>query len=509
MAARSLTIDDLTAALKNGTSYTGAGQFDGAHHTFLLQPEGQLSEASQYENLIVRQDNGAPVYLKDIATVKNGLQDERISMRFWYRGHEVPAATVVVAVFRRGGSNAVEVAKSIRDLLPTVQAQLPSSVGIVPIYDRSQGIVNSVKDVQATLFIAFALVVLVIFIFLGRGRDTLIPVVALPLSLLLTFVVMGILGYSLDNLSLMALTLAIGFLVDDAIVFLENTVRLMESGLGALEAALQSAREISFTILAMTISLAAVFLPLVFMSGLVGRIFREFSITIIVSIFASGIVSLTLTPLMCSGLLQERGERAKKNWIERVIGGAEKKVLSVYGRSLWFFLRYRWISLAIWVVCLLGTGYLFSVVPKAFLPIGDSSFALGVFVAQEGTSHYEMHTHQMQVEEVLHTNPAVDMTFTMSGNNSFFPANQGLVLAFLKAPDKRPPIQVVTGQLMGQLNSKVPGLLTFLKPQPVLQISTGATAQLQGQFAYSISGIDPNEVYASAGTTRSMPAREP
>jgi hydrophobic/amphiphilic exporter-1 (mainly G- bacteria), HAE1 family len=340
----------------------------------------------------------------------------------------------------------------------------------------------------------------VIFIFLGRGRDTLIPVVALPLSLLLTFVVMNILGYSLDNLSLMALTLAIGFLVDDAIVFLENTVRLMESGLGALEAALQSAREISFTILAMTISLAAVFLPLVFMSGLVGRIFREFSITIIVSIFASGIVSLTLTPLMCSGLLQERGERAKKNWIERVIGGTEKRVLSVYGRSLWFFLRYRWISLVIWVVCLLGTVYFFYIVPKAFLPIGDSSFALGVFIAQEGTSHYEMRTHQIQVEDVLHANPAVDMTFTLSGLNSFFPANQGLVLAFLKAPDKRPPIQAVTGQLMGQLNSKIPGLLTFLKPQPVLQISTGATAQLQGQFAYSISGIDPNEVYASAGT---------
>ncbi|PYU09860.1 MAG: acriflavine resistance protein B, partial [Acidobacteria bacterium] len=500
MAARNLTIDDLAAALKNGTSSTGAGQFDGEHHTFLLQPEGQLSEASQYENLIVRQGNGAPVYLKDIATVKNGLQDERISMRFWYRGHEVPSATVVVAVFRRAGSNAVEVAKSIRALLPTVQAQLPSSVGIVPIYDRSQGIVNSVKDVQETLFIAFALVVLVIFFFLGRARDTLIPVVALPLSLLLTFVVMNILGYSLDNLSLMALTLAIGFLVDDAIVFLENTVRLMETGLGALEASLQSAKEISFTILAMTISLAAVFLPLVFMSGLVGRIFREFSITIIVSIFASGIVSLTLTPLMCSGLLQERGERAKKNWIERVIGGTEKRVLSVYGRSLWFFLRYRWISLAIWVVCLLGTVYFFYTVPKAFLPIGDSSFALGVFVAQEGTSHYEMHTHQMQVEEVLHTNPAVDMTFTMSGNNSFFPANQGLVLAFLKPPDKRPPIEAVAGQLMGQLNSKVPGLITFLKPQPVLQISTGATAQLQGQFAYSISGIDPNEVYASAGT---------
>src|SRR5437879_5682823 len=311
-------------------------------------------------------------------------------MRFWYRGHEVPAATVVVAVFRRAGSNAVEVAKSIRDLLPAVQAQLPSSVGIVPIYDRSQGIVNSVKDVQATLLVAFALVVLVIFFFLGRARDTLIPVVALPLSLLLTFVVMDILGYSLDNLSLMALTLAIGFLVDDAIVFLENTVRLMESGLGALEASLQSAREISFTILAMTISLAALFLPLVFMSGLVGRIFREFSITIIVSIFASGVVSLTLTPLMCSGLLQDRGELGRKTWMERVIGGIEKRVLAFYGRSLWFFLGHRWISLATWVIFLAGTGYLFYIIHKAFLPVGGSPCALGVFLPMKGSTTSEL-----------------------------------------------------------------------------------------------------------------------
>src|SRR5438874_2031238 len=499
MAARSLTIDDLTAALKNGTSSTGAGQFDGAHHTFLLQPEGQLSEARQYEDLIVRQGNGAPVYLKDIATVKNGLQDERISMRFWYRGHEVPSATVVVAVFRRAGSNAVEVAKSIRALLPTVQAQLPSSVGIVPIYDRSQGIVNSVKDVQETLFIAFALVVLVIFFFLGRARDTLIPVVALPLSLLLTFVVMNILGYSLDNLSLMALTLAIGFLVDDAIVFLENTVRLMESGLGALEASLQSAKEISFTILAMTVSLAAVFLPLVFMGGLVGRIFREFSITIVISIFASGIVSLTLTPLMTSRLLSERGAKAKKTWVERIIGGVENRVLGVYGRYLWFFLRYRWISAVIWFVCLLGTGYLFYSAPKSFLPVGDSSFIRGVLVAQEGSSPEQMHAYQDAAEKVMHGNPAVASTFTMSGNGQFLPSNQAFLLAFLKDPAERAPIDQVAGQLMGGIMSTVPGALAFLQPNPVLEISTGATANVQGQFAYALSGIDPNQVYDSAG----------
>ena len=499
MASRNITVDDVGAAIKGGTSYTGAGQLDGKNRSFLVQPQGQLNDARDYEQLIISQKNGAPVYLKDVATVNNSVQDERISMRFWVRGQHVPSATVVLAVYRRAGSNAVEVAKAVRALVPSVRAQLPPSIDIVPIYDRSQTIVNSVKDVQETLYIAFGLVVLVIFLFLGRATDTLIPAVALPLSLLLTFVVMKILGYSLDNLSLMALTLAIGFLVDDAIVFLENTVRLMESGQNALEATLNSAKEISFTIMAMTISLAAVFIPLVFMSGLVGRIFREFSITIIVSIFASGIVSLTLTPLMCSRLLGERGEGAKRTWIERVIGGVERRVVGWYGRSLWFFLRYRWVSAIVWVICLVGTGYLFYVVPKAFLPVGDSSFIRGIFVAQEGSSPDQMHAYQKLAEDAMHQNPAVDMTFSMSGNSQFLAANQGFLIAFLKDPSQRPPIGVVAGQLMGGIGARIPGLMAFLQPNPVLEISTGATANTQGQFAYSLSGIDPDEVYAVAG----------
>src|SRR5579862_7378870 len=438
MASRSITIDDLNNAVKNGTAYTGAGQIDGEHKTYLLQPQGQLNKAEDYNGLIVSQNGGRPVYLKDVAKATDSVQDERISMRFWVRGREVPSATVVVAVFRRAGSNAVQVAKEVRDAAPSIRATLPGSVDIVPIYDRSQTIVNSVKDVEATLLIAFGLVVLVIFVFLGRATDTLIPAVALPLSLLLTFVVMSILGYSLDNLSLMALTLAIGFLVDDAIVFLEHTVRLMEEGQGALDATLQSAREISFTILAMTISLAAVFIPLVFMTGLIGRIFREFSITIIVSIFASGIVSLTLTPLMCSRLLGRRGAGAKRTVMERVIGGIERRVLSWYGRSLWFFLRQRWVSALIWVLCLGGTVYLFNIVPKAFLPIGDSSFIQGVFIAQEGSSPAQMHQYQTHVEEILQANPAVDETVTLSGVSGFLQANQGVVLAILKDPRARP-----------------------------------------------------------------------
>ena len=499
MAVRNITVEDLTNAVKNGTSYTGAGQVDGEHRSFLLQPQGQLTTAEQYNGLIVGQNNGAPVYLKDVANAKQSVQDERIDMRFWVRGYPQPGATVVVAVFRRAGVNAVEVAKSVRDQLPAIQSQLPSSVLLVGAYDRSQTIVGSIKDVQVTLYIAFVLVVMVIFVFLGRVTDTLIPAVALPLSLLLTFIAMRVLGYSLDNLSLMALTLAIGFLVDDAIVFLENTVRLMEEGQSPFQASLESAKEISFTILAMTLSLAAVFIPLVFMSGLMGRIFREFSITIVISILASGLVSLTLTPLMTSRLLSNRGEGATKTWMERLFGAFERRVLDVYGRSLWFFLRNRWISAVTWVVCLAGTAYLFYVVPKSFLPVGDSSFIRGVLVAQEGSSPEQMHAYQTQAEKIMKANPAVRSTFTMSGNAQFLGSNQAFLIAFLKDPSQRAPIAQVAGQLMGGISGAIPGVVAFLQPNPALEISTGATANAQGQFAYALSGIDANEVYDTAG----------
>jgi hydrophobic/amphiphilic exporter-1 (mainly G- bacteria), HAE1 family len=495
MWARGISVDDLALAIKNGTSYAGAGQFDSSSGTVLLRPKGQLETAKAYGNLIVATRNGAPVYLRDVAKVENSVQDERINMRFWLRGYSVPSATVVVAVFRQAGANAVAVAKSIRNLLPEISAELPGSIRVTPIYDRSRTIVNSVDDVQATLVIAFFLVVMVIFLFLGRATDTMIPVVALPLSLLLTFVAMRALGYSLDNLSLMALTLAIGFLVDDAIVFLENTVRRMEHyGEKALQAALNSAQEISFTILAMTISLAAVFIPLVFMTGLVGRIFREFAITIVVAIFASGLVSLTLTPLMCARMLGARGQGVKKTWVERVIGGAEKRVLAVYGKSLWWFLRRRWISVLIWVVCLAGTAWLFIAIPKTFLAPGDSSFIWGVMIAREGSSPEQMHALQDQADQIIRQNPAVDATFTMSGNSQFLSSNQGLLLCFLKPPGQRAPIQAVSGQLMGRLGT-IPGIFPFLRPFPVLEISTGATSRNQGQYAFSVSGVNPEQVY--------------
>ena len=494
MWARSISIDDLNTAIKNGTSTTGAGQLDSASRTAILRPQGQLETPEQYGNLIVGGTNNAPIYLRDVATVKESVQDERVNMRFWVRDKPIPATTLVMAVSRRAGANAVEVSRSIHEILPAIKAELPGSIDIVPVYDRSLSIIHSVADVQETLIIAFVLVVIVIFAFLGRVTDTLIPVVALPLSLLITFIAMNALGYSLDNLSLMALTLAIGFLVDDAIVFLENTVRRIEKGEAPFDAAINGAKEISFTIVSMTISLAAVFIPLVFMSGLVGRIFREFAITIVIAILASGLVSLTLTPLMCARLLKERGHGSKKTWMERVIGGIEKRVLGLYGASLWWFLRHRWISPVIWVICLAGTIWLFMLVPKSFLPPGDSGVIFGAFIAQEGSSPKQMREYQDRVDQMLQQDPNVETDFTLTGATGFLSSNMGITFTYIGEPDKRKPIADVTAELMGKLNT-IPGIMTFLRPWPVLEISTGVTNQNQGQYAFTISGANPSQVY--------------
>jgi HAE1 family hydrophobic/amphiphilic exporter-1 len=497
MWARGISIDDVSNAIKNATSYTGAGQFDGSSGTALLRPKGQLETAGEYGDLIVGVSDGAPVYLRDIATARESVQDERIDMRMWARGYSIPTATVIIAVNRQAGANVVEVAENIRKLMPVIGAELPGSIRITPVYDRSLSIVHSVRDVQVTLMIAFLLVVIVIFIFLGRATDTLIPAVALPLSLLLTFIVMWMFGYSLDNLSLMALTLAIGFLVDDAIVFLENTVRRMEGGERPFEATVNSAREISFTILSMTVSLAAVFIPLVFMPGQVGRVFREFAVTIVVAIFASGLVSLTLTPLMCARMLRRRGHDLKKTWMERTMGAVEHRVLGFYGSSLWWFIKHKWVSAAIWVLCLVGTIWLFTIIPKTFLPPGDSGVIFGVFMGKEGSSPEQMRAIQDRVEETLHQDPNVVMNFTLTGLGQFLASNMGITFTTIKPVSERAPIQQVAGEIMGKISSN-PGVFAFLRPFPVLEISTGTTDQNQGQYAFALSGVNPTQVYETA-----------
>src|SRR6059036_841374 len=498
LAARGLTMDDLASAIKAGTVYTGAGQFDGTHRTFVLQPNGQIDQAEGYRNLIVaRNRDGSPVYLRDVADVRQSVQDERISRTFWMRGFNPPGSVVVLAVSRQAGANAVSVANSVKALFPELRASLPGSITLVPVFDRSQTIVNSVHDVQFTLVIAFILVVLVIYVFLGRATDTLIPVVALPLSLLLTVTVMYVLNFSINNLTLLALTLAIGFLVDDAIVFLENVVRRAEHGEPIVRAAFNSAGEISFTILSMTLSLAAVFIPLVFLPGLLGRIFQEFSITIIVAILASGLVSLTLTPLMCARILGERRAGHKRAWMERHTSNFIKRVIAAYGRVLDKFLDRAWLTVPILIACILGLWFFFTHIPFTLLPPGDSGFIRGVFIAQEGSSPAQMRAFQAQVNQKLQDDPAVGQFFTLSGFSSRSALSQGLMFLFLKPRGERLPIDQCIPQLQKSLGS-IPGITAVLTPSPVLQISVGATSQTQGQYAYTISGIVPQDVYAVA-----------
>jgi len=345
--------------------------------------------------------------------------------------------------------------------------------------------------------IAFVLVVMVIYVFLGRATDTLIPAVALPLSLLLTFVVMYMLGFSINNLTLMALTLAIGFLVDDAIVFLENVIRRAEHGESILKAAYNTAGEISFTILSMTLSLAAVFIPLVLLPGLLGRIFQEFSITIIVAILASGLVSLTLTPLMCARILGERKAGHKRARMEKWTGDFIQRVIAAYSRALDKFLDRAWLTIPILLGCIIGLVFFFTHLPFTLLPVGDSGFARGVFIAQEGTSPEQMRAFQKQVNEKVQAEPSIAQFFTNVGTGSRTALSQGIVFCIFKPREERDPIEQCLLRLQKSI-STIPGLTAVISPSPVLQINVGATNQTQGQYAYTLSGIVPEDVYKAA-----------
>ncbi|MDQ6861581.1 MAG: efflux RND transporter permease subunit, partial [Verrucomicrobiota bacterium] len=496
LAARNLTFDELSAAIKAGTSYSGAGQFDGANRSFVLRPKGQIEDAEGYRNLVIAhgKDN-SPVYLRDIATVVNSVQDERLSRHFFARGYNPPASTIVLAVSRQAGANAVALAREVRKLVPEMQRELPGSIKLIPTFDRSQTISHSVADVEVTLLMAFVLVILVIFIFLGRATDTLIPVVALPLSLLITFLAMWMLDFSINNLTLMALTLAVGFLVDDAIVFLENVVRRAEAGESIYKATLNSAGEISFTILSMTLSLAAVFIPLVFMPGLLGRIFREFAITIIVAIFASGIVSLTLTPLMCSRILAERGPGHARTWTERVVGKFFDRIVGAYSRTLDTFLDHGWLAVPVLIACVLGVVYFFKALPFTLLPTGDSGVIRGLFILPEGSSPQQQKLMQDKLDPVLQSNPAVDKYFTIAGRAG---TTAGVfTVLFLKDVNDREGIEQVAAEVRKSV-SGIAGVFPTLNPQPVLQINLGASGSSFGRYSYVLSGINPDEVYAAA-----------
>lgn len=494
---RGLTFDQVTQAIQQGTNTLGAGELKGDEITYTLQPNAQLNVAEEYNNLIIALKNGRPIYLKDIGEAIDAIQMEDLYMDYWQAGVPEGAAVIVLAVQKADGANAVAIAERVRKLYPTLREVIPNSVIVETIYDRSVTIKASVHDVQETLIIAFVLVCGVIFLFLGRARDTLIPVVALPLSLLLTFIVMHLLGYTLDNLSLMALTLSIGFLVDDAVVFLENMVRRMQDyGESPWIATINGAKEISFTILSMTLSLAAVFIPLVFMAGLMGRIFQEFGVTITVAVLMSGLVSLTLTPLMCARMLKQH-TRDSQTRMERLANNLEGWFLRKYDPSLSFFLKHKWISALTWVACMAGVVWFLYLVPKTFIPTGDSGFIQGVFIAKSGTSPEQMQRYQKQVRKVLQSNPYVRNFVTVTGVGEFIQSNYGIM--FVSLNDERPEggIEEVSDMLNGGMAS-IPGILPAVRAQPSLEISTGATSTNLGAYAYTLSGLETDAIYKAA-----------
>ena len=497
--SRGLTFSDINAAVRANTTLQSAGQLKGGTIQLTVKPQTQLEKADDYGNLIIAYKNGAPVFLRDIAECVDSVQNEDLKLAYQARGLQPGSVGVVLAVSKMSGANNVDVAKGVLDLLPAVRASMPQSVQIIPIYNRAINIENSVKDVTITLMIAFVLVVLVVFLFLGRVRDTLIPAVALPISLLMTFIVMNALGYSLDNLSLMALTLSVGFLIDDAIVFLENMVRRMEAGESVWSAVYAGAHEISFTIMAMTLSLGSVFIPLIGMGGMMGRVFREFGVTIIVAVLASGIVSLTLTPMMCSRVLKEYNE-AGRSWLERTAHNIEAAFLRIYSPTLTYALKHWYFSVLAYCACFFGAWWFYQQVPKSFLPEGDSSFIFGAWIVKTDTSPTQMKKVQDGVISAISDNPYVAGFVTVSGFSARTNSNTGITFIALDDPKTgRPSIQDVNNQIMGKI-SKVPGVIPALHPRASLQISAGVVANTTGKYAYIMSGLDKDQVYASAVT---------
>ena len=500
-----LSTADIVSAVQSHTLILSMGRLKGETQTLTLASNGQLSRAKDYRRIVIKTHQGRPVYLEDVAKCVDGTQEEDFGIHFWADSVQIDAdAVIVVAVSQVPGANTVEVSKRINAMMPHLRQSLPPTIKMTPIYDKAASIIASINEVKETIVIAFVLVAAVIFLFLGRVRETVIPVVAMPLSLLLTFIAMKALGYSLDNLSLMALTLAIGFLVDDAIVFLENVVRHMENGMGPLEASFKGASEISFTILSMTFSLMATFIPIVFMTGQIGRVFREFAVTIIVAIFASGVVSLTLTPVMCARLLKKH-DRGDKTLIERLASTLEHAFLDWYRKWLRAVFKVRPLFWLMWIACVVGMVWLFIKVPKSFLPAGDSGAIMGVFMAQTGTSPKQMHRYQEQIKAVLAKHPAVRVTMNASGMGEFLASNQGIVLIILKDLKERRSLQgkikvdidTVCKECQGML-FRVPGVLPLIKPMPVLNVQTSTADGKRGKYFLTLTGLEQNAVNEAA-----------
>ncbi|HLR05737.1 MAG TPA: efflux RND transporter permease subunit [Pyrinomonadaceae bacterium] len=526
LAIRGIGIDDVATALQRGNTNLPVGTLYGIHQNLTVQANGQLMNADAYRQLIVAYRNGAPVTLKELGDIVDSVENNRLASR--YNGQQV----VTLTVQRQPGTNTVAVVDAIKSLLPAFRQQLPASIKLDVLYDRSESIRESVNDVQLSLLLAIALVVLVIFLFLRNVRATIIPTLALPTSIVFTFAVMYLLGFSLDNLSLMALTLSVGFVVDDAVVMLENIVRRMEDGEGAMEAALKGSREIGFTIISMTVSLVAVFIPVLFLSGILGRLFREFAITISVAILVSGFVSLSLTPMLCSRLLKAIGHRGSSptpgspagqpGWGGAVREGSESNedagrmpappaergkwwqaservydwLVGGYRWTLQLVLEHRALTMLICGVLFLATIALFYVIPKGFIPNDDTSRIVGYTEAAEGISFEEMSRHQQQIVDIIRSNSNVVGVLSTVGQSDVSAAsNTGNILILLKPlTQRKQDVEAIISDLRPKL-SAVPGMRIYLQNPPLVQVGGQVT---KSPYQLTLQGPDRDELYAKA-----------
>jgi HAE1 family hydrophobic/amphiphilic exporter-1 len=491
LASRGIGIDEVENAIRAANVNLPTGSLDGRATAFTIQSSGRLMEAEAYRPVIVAYRNGSPVRLEDVGRVLDGVQNDKVAA--WY----VDQRAIVLAVQRQPGTNTVQVARAVRDLLPSFREKLPGAVSMNVLFDRSESIQESVRDVKFTLLLTLVLVVLVIFLFLRNLSATLIPSLALPLSIAGSFAVMRLLGFSLDNLSLMALTLSLGFVVDDAIVMLENIVRHMEEGETPFEAARNGSREVGFTILSMTVSLVAVFIPVLFMGGILGRLFQEFSVTIAVAILISGFVSLTLTPMMASRFLRASGE-GRHGRLYAASERAFQTMLAVYERGLSWSLRHRRITLAYSALVLVLSIFLFRAIPKGFMPNADTGQLFGATESQEGTSFETMVRYQKAAAAVLAEDPNVEafMSNVGGGGRATGSSTQGVLFVRLKPRSERSfsPEEIIE-RLRPKLG-RIPGIRVFLQNPPPLRIGGQLT---KSQYQFTLQGSDTGELYASAG----------
>jgi HAE1 family hydrophobic/amphiphilic exporter-1 len=482
-----LDADEVAKAISTQNTTQPMGQLIGPHRNLTLQANGELKVAEQYKNVVVAVRDNRPIRLSEVASVIDSVENDQSGA--WFYTPTTTARSIFLAIEKQPGMNTIEVADAVKNLLPKLAEGLPASIQLNLLRDGSKAIKESVTDIQFTLLLTLALVVLVIFLFIRNLSATVIPSLSLPMSVIGTFAVMYVLDYSLNNMSLMALTLAVGFVVDDSIVVLENIVRHLEMGKTRMQAAIDGAREVGFTIISMTLSLVAIFIPLLFLGGVMGRLFREFSVTIGVAVLVSGIISLTLVPMLCSRFLREGGNRQQGRMYQLTEAGYQWMV-RLYDRSLLTVLRYKRTTMLVSLAVLAATGYLFVVVPKGFIPSEDRGFIMVSTQTDQGISWTNLVAHLMQLGTIAQQDPNIDR-FMISANTT------GFMMFILKPRSERDlNADEVIQQLRPKLNA-IPGIRAMLvNPLPI----TIGGRRSRSLYQLTLQGIDTPQLYAVSRT---------